>query len=1120
MIWYLLYPFRGTTEPPILDPKHPLRAFFTRYGNQASRHPVITLLISVAVATILIYPFPFLYTNNFTNGASNLPHHVWTSAQPFDGDRTTSPDVVMRSIWVHGSYMKALEPHVLVTALELQDHLLGETINFNPRQSTAQSGHDISSITSLTPGMRDQFHAINGLSNSSWFFHSPLQYWSCSKKNIEGDKDIITTVNANSHRSTSVNVTLRHSIVFAGKRFEDHRLVAADTLVITLVHMRDSPVGRQWERHAEELAMRNSERWRVYPSDGRSLTSTLYEFRFQPLSIQDDLLLGLAYTLTTIYFMMSLTRLRALKSRFGLLSAVFAQIAVSIMSSFTVCAVFKIDVSKIPREAYPLVILTVGLENIFRFINAVIMTPPQTPTAARMTEALGQTGHIALAGAAQNLVILWMLSKVVSPGVASFCTFAAIALTFDLFYLLTFFVAVLSIDVRRLELSDSLTRVSLHTFRNVPNHQSKVSWTEALLNGDSPVSTRIAGTVVMISFILAAQWHFFDNESVPRTASRFIHLLRSQPQLPRHSTAALLSVDIHQARTPTAWLRMQDHETAREVIKIVKPNAHSYIARVYDPLVFVLDGSDRTPTKFGVRPFLPAVYDFARHQSTPFVVVIVLVLAAVSLLLNYLLWDESSDAGGGDRPEDEPLLVVKSLTGGHALDVVLLKASNDGVVASVGLDRRIRLWDVRKGGISYVIHDPESPIDPFPVLAMTLDADSNWLAILSRDQVLLWNIPERRWGPTMSVDVKGRTPAAFFFGYSPIDLINPIIVVRHNGLMTELHMENQRTDELQICKTPLVCVGPHAEKALTPNAHPPPLRIITASRRGCVHVASKLETGWISKEVPCALEGEDEDVISILPLPALSSFLAVRDHSIELIDIFTHRVTHTFHTKQMAPDSLRCFHSTRRRPQCGSVGLAYLALAYTAAENGACVLQMYLPEREGDTICFRDPWTPGSKTCCLWRETVEHAYEVENPGRWEALQIPYIVGIRKCPAPINKVPQPSAGLSRRGRLGRMSSAAKQEGEDLWEVWSLSMYGEQSSVPLNPKFGGQDYLLTDDLGPLITLGKRSLGVGLGNVIKIITVGNERFDSSDSTIDDTFFVGMTSTRRKRSTFAKKS
>ncbi len=106
-VYSLLYLLdHSTTEAPVLDQKHPLRNAFMRYGNKAARHPVITLLISVATAATLIYPFPFLYTNNFTNGASNLPHHVWTSAQPFEGSPQMRPDVVMRSIWVHG--MKGL----------------------------------------------------------------------------------------------------------------------------------------------------------------------------------------------------------------------------------------------------------------------------------------------------------------------------------------------------------------------------------------------------------------------------------------------------------------------------------------------------------------------------------------------------------------------------------------------------------------------------------------------------------------------------------------------------------------------------------------------------------------------------------------------------------------------------------------------------------------------------------------------------------------------------------------------------------------------------------------------------------------------------------------------------
>ncbi|CZR59367.1 related to SREBP cleavage activating protein [Phialocephala subalpina] len=1118
MLWYLLYPFRGTTDPPKLDKKHPLRAFFTRYGYNAARHPIITLMISVAVAAILIYPFPFLYTNNFTNGSSNLPHHVWTSAQPYEGRPDTRPDVIMRSIWVHGSYMKALKQDVLQSALEIQDELLGPTIDFAPRRTSNQLPR-FNPFTDLTTDDRDTLHAINGLTNASWFFHSPLQYWSCSTEKIAEDNDIIGTVNKRSRQSTSVNVTLRHSIVFSGKRFEDHRLVAADALVITLIHMLDSPVGRQWERKAEELALRHSGKWQLYPSNGRSFISTLYEFRFQPLSFKDDLFLAVAYSLTALYFFVSLSKLRALKSRVGLILAVTNQIAVSIMSSFTICAIFKIDLSKIPRAVFPIVMLVIGLENIFRLINAVIMTPPESTPGVRIGEALGEVGHIALSGVAQNLVILWMLSNI-GPQVANFCAFAAIAIVFDFFYLCTFFTSVLSVDVLRMELSDSLFRATTRSGSLSPELDPKErSWSLAsILHMEGPFSTRIGGTLVMIGVSVIAQWHFYEDETYAQTIWRFISWLGSKSRAPGSAATSSLSVDIHQARTPNAWLRMQDHETAHEVIQVIKPLATHYIARVYDPLIFVLNGSDRTPDHSGIRPLLPAAYDFARNQFKTFMLAVIIIVAAVCLLMNYLLWDESVD--DEVEREDDPLLSVKTLSKGHALDVMLLTTSRDGVLATVGLDRWIRIWDVRQGIMSYIVQDVETHVDPFPVLAIAIDNDSNWLAILSgKDQVFLWNIPEKRWGPSMQVEVKGRIPLSFCFGHDKAEFIDPVVVVRHNGLMSELHVESNENKQIQICRSPLVCVRQHFEKPNATSPNPPP-RIITSSRKGCVHIASQMEGGWVSDGLEIPEPPDDKEILSILPLPILSSFLAVRKHTVDLIDIVTHRVTHTFTTKEMKKDSLRCFHSTRRRPQCGSVGLASLAIAYTCAETGNVILQSYLPQREGDTICFRDPWTPGSKTCCLWRETVEHRYEVENPGQWEALQVGYLVGIRKKESPEEANPRPPANIGIRRRGANRTSLERQNTEDeAWEVWSISARGLRATSPLFG-YNEHDHLLISSLGPLQKMGKRSLAVALGNIVKIISVGHDNFDAAESSNDDTAFVGMAAaSRRRRAVGARK-
>ncbi|CAG8962205.1 hypothetical protein HYFRA_00005257 [Hymenoscyphus fraxineus] len=1119
MIWYLLYPFRGTTEPPKLNAKHPIRSGLTSYGTRVARHPIITLLISLAVASVLIYPIPFLYTSKFANGASSLPNHVWTSAQPFDGDSHTRPDVVMRSLWIHGSYMKALEPDVLQTALEIQNEILGSTLNFNPRRTSIGQQPTVNAMDQdLTTEMRDSFHAINGLSNSSWFFHSPLLYWGCSKENIASDHEIIQTVNNRSSQSTSVNVTLRHSIVFSGKRFENRRLVAADALVITLVHMLDSPVGRLWEKKAQEIAQRGSNQWRIIPPDPKSHESTLYEFRFQPLSLGDDVVLSILLIISLAYYYKNVRKMRALNSRAGLITATLVQLAVSTMSSFTICAILKIDLSKIPREYYTLVIFYLGSQNICKYIDNVIMTPSDRPTSFRIGEALGEKGHIPLASLAQNIGILWILSTAVYPPAAGFITFLVLALILDYFFLLTFFTAVLSIDVRRTELSDSLNRVSVQNDHFPQNRQPKRTWWDTILNGEAPASTRLAGTVVMVGTVFILDSHFVDG-SLYETTKQVLRSMISHSQSPPPSNVSPLSVDIHQARTPTAWLRMQDHETAHEVIKVIKPHASRYIARVYDPIVFVMNGSDRTPNRSGVRLFLPAAYDFARNQFGTLVAFVLVLCAAVALLMHYLLWDESPEVDYEDRPDDDPLISVKTLTHGHSLDIALIKTSNDGIIVTVGLDRRIRVWDIRNKDFSIVYH--HSSKNPFPVLALAIDRYSKWMAILSaKNQVLLWNIPEKRWGPEMSVDVKGRTPASFGFGHSKTGVIDPVLIIRHNGMMTELNMEANESKDLRVCHSPLVCVRPHFEKPTSqyPN---PPLRIITSSKKGCVHVASLLETGWTSEGLDIREISDDREIRSVLPLPVLSSFLAVRDHTIDLIDIFTHRVTHTFETKQMKPESLRCFHSTRRRPQCGSVGLASLALVYTDAETGSCILQSYLPQRDGDTICFRDPFTPGSKTCCLWRETVENRFLIENPGEWRTLPIGYVVGVRKRESAaetkkttgIDLALTSSPGLRRRGAPQGICSKKEPDVEDdVWEAWSISAKGDRSTTPLSDGLHGFEHLLVSGLGPMEIVGRKTIAVALGNVVKVVTVGHDRFDDFEND-DDATFVGMPATSRKK-------
>lgn len=154
MIWYLLSPLRGTTAPPRLSKDHVVRKAFYRHGMLVAQHWLLTMLFSVAVGVALGYPTVFL-SDNPTAGFTSIPRHVWTSARSIDVSDGQKADVEMRQIWVHGSYMRALEKDVLKSALTIQQSLVG--------------GERLASTFS-------EFGDHLNPSELSWGYHSPLMY--------------------------------------------------------------------------------------------------------------------------------------------------------------------------------------------------------------------------------------------------------------------------------------------------------------------------------------------------------------------------------------------------------------------------------------------------------------------------------------------------------------------------------------------------------------------------------------------------------------------------------------------------------------------------------------------------------------------------------------------------------------------------------------------------------------------------------------------------------------------------------------------------------------------------------------------------------------------------------
>lgn len=209
--------------------------------------------------------------------------------------------------------MKALDPVVLRKALDIQDRLIGPGFGADNRRLRA--AHDFAGCCSS--------HVSN---DTSWGCHSPLMYWNCSLDAMKADPDILRTINTQRGRRSSYNFTLQPVSVFAGKSFNGTSLLAADALVITIFDRSGGRIAEEFDKRSRVLAQEAPEDWLFYPKAGSTYRNRLYEFRYQPLSVNDTWTLISAYSLMFVYVLYSLRKLKAVKSVFGLFCTVLAQV--------------------------------------------------------------------------------------------------------------------------------------------------------------------------------------------------------------------------------------------------------------------------------------------------------------------------------------------------------------------------------------------------------------------------------------------------------------------------------------------------------------------------------------------------------------------------------------------------------------------------------------------------------------------------------------------------------------------------------------------------------------------------------------------------------------------------
>ncbi|WPG99572.1 Hypothetical protein R9X50_00239000 [Acrodontium crateriforme] len=1044
------------------------------------------------------YPTVFL-SENPTAGFAAYPHHFWTTAKPFEGEPSNA-DVEMRQVWVHGSYMQALDKTVLKNALKIQQTLVGD----EKRMAV---------FPALDPKLRT--------TELSWGYHSPLLYWNNSAQMIDEDNDILRTINEQSRSSSSLNVALRPASVLAGKQFDRWKLQAADALVITLMNRVENGAGAIWHDRMKTLTAGPCQNCTLFPHDGHVTRSRVYEFSFTPLSVSENLALAFAYSCMALYVLVSLHRMKAFHSRFGLVVTAITQITCSILSSITICGVLKINLSMVPQSAYPFVVLVIGLENMFRLINAIVQHPATMDTELRVANALGDVGPVSVAAAAQNLIILSLLSRFVSPGVAAFCAFACIATIFDAFFLLTFFVAVLNVDIKRLELQDAISRsnqAKTGTKRKAsPVHHT---WFDALLQGRLPFSTRMAGTVVTTTFILSLNYHFFKRHEKGGGLRHLLGLARGDsPSFDDFDT--FTPPPMNATLTPAEWMSMQDFETAREVMSLANPGADSFVIRVFAPLIVVLANADRTGAPLGKDAWSQALQSFAIHHFYPAAVAVVFIVAFVAVLMNFLLYREAGDGDEADTDRYEDGITMQTTKLPHMLDIIKLSTNEVGHFVSIALDRTIAvsILDRFQKTRHTMVIPPEILMKvAWPVHNAVVDDTGDFVACHCADgRVFIYKFTAQSCVQIMHYPDDHPAVMFRFIRFPGSETTQNYLAVLTSG--GRLVMKNIDSGaDISLCLSQVPLLG-----ATLIEASDQSRQLIIATEDASVVSFDWIASSWIERNkeiIPISTtHGRITGAVKMEANKDLGSdVLVVRaSNNIVFLDGQTLAVISTFDLEKHGdPSGSLLIDHVTECDSCGSVAFRCIALTSDPTESGERKLVTLTPGSDGNSsICLRNT----KPTCQSFEDAKRTEHSLPARSGWQPLKTQGILGLRRRKLPsaddhatrLKDTNSTQARLRRRTRISAHSTASL----ELWEAYKLSLTGELETidVSMTGECGADDQaaLYVNTAGPTVSLDSQSIAVAFGNTVKIIKAARRgAFVNRD---DGTTLSRQSSTNRKR-------
>ncbi|KAG9026721.1 hypothetical protein FRB95_008527 [Tulasnella sp. JGI-2019a] len=451
--------------------------FFYNFGLHCAKNQIRVILISDLVITSLFYPALALYFSSqpFSDLSNSLQDTIFSFSS--GGDHVYSAyNLDVRDVWDNTDAVRIREDavsrcgsertirleRILLPGVLHDRHSTGNAVNQETLLATMDLHQRLDQLIS-----RDGLECLQDLGPDSSSFNKclvlgPLAHWDEDEEELRSDENVLRTLNS-SRNVTKAGTAITLDMTLSGRGPVDEQGWSreAEFLVLTYFFLEtdchSNAKHLAWQQIVNEATIEMAGK-AVHSKSQPKLIALQYDKDRQPTSQFPfmTVTIYMCYIIIFTYFSGALRRIDTVHSRFGLAFTGLVEIIASTITSVSVCALGGFRVTMVPWAILPVMIVFIGAEDMFILIQEVTSTPVSIPVKERIALGLSRGGTSNTFKVFAYNALFGSMAYFATGAIRQFCIFTVVVLVAHWFLIHTFFVAVLAIDIQRLELADLL----------------------------------------------------------------------------------------------------------------------------------------------------------------------------------------------------------------------------------------------------------------------------------------------------------------------------------------------------------------------------------------------------------------------------------------------------------------------------------------------------------------------------------------------------------------------------------------------------------------------------------------------------------------------------------------